>query len=311
MPKTRKFPNWCKKWRCSASTVTRCSRGPWKATWSSAHPTLSRGRVSFVLKLAYSKVTLLRKMLPVFAVVWSSWRRGSGCPRRTSQLATSLRVRVKTPHTSSGSTTWNLGLPGKLWQLVWWQARWMALVSPTPTSSSTTKLPGRGASCSSWLVRLAGASPSTSIQLIRMATSRSSRSCVASGIASPPPLTLINASDPSSQQFRVTFIPGASKHLVPSWSPLHLIRLIKLDLGLFSFFFSFMSSLSLGVTLLVRSSLCQPASSLFPPFLSLILLFPIIPIFFIISFIHSFNVDLFLTIVEDCYVYDGWVIAWC
>ena len=30
-----------------------------------------------------------------------------------------------------------------------------------------------------------------------------------------------------------------------------------------------------------------------------------------ISFIHSLNVDLFLTIVDDRYVYDWWIIAWC
>ena len=94
---------------------------------------------------------------------------------------------------------------------------------------------------------------------------------------------------------------------IHSWIPGHiLIRLIKLDQSPVSIFFSFLSSSLFGVTFWVGSSLLQPAPSFSPPSPSLTLLFPIIPLLFLISFIHSFIiVDLFMTIVDDRFVFNG------
>ena len=148
--------------------------------------------------------------------------------------------------------------------------------------------------------------PSGSTPRTRTATSRSSSSSAAPGLASPPPPTLSSSHPAGSrrQQFRVHGEDNASKQMLHSLVSRHLtFRLIKLDLS--PVCFSFLSSFPFGVTFWVGSSLLQPASSLFPPSPSLSLLFPIIPFLFLISFIHSFIVGLFLTIVGDSLVCNG------
>ena len=108
------------------------------------------------------------------------------------------------------------------------------------------------------------------------------------------------------QQYRVHGEDNTSKKMFYSLASRHLlIRLIKLDQIPVYFFFSFASKSPLGETFWVGSSLLQPAPSLFPPSPSPSLLFPIIPLLFLISFIHSFIVDLFLTIVDDLFVCNG------
>ena len=148
--------------------------------------------------------------------------------------------------------------------------------------------------------------PSGSTPRTRTATSRSSSSSAARGLGSPPPPTLSSSHPAGSrqQQYRVHGEDNASKQMFLSLaSRHHPFRLIKLDLS--PVFLSFMSSFPFGATFGVGSSLLQPASSLFPPSPSLSLLFPIIPFFFLISFIHSFIPVLVLTIVDDCLACNG------
>ena len=156
------------------------------------------------------------------------------------------------------------------------------------------------------LARPGSPSASTSTQLTRTATSRSSWSSAAPGLASPPSLSWSSASPVASSRGSSSQTIGgiADEH---TGAPYHLlIRLIKLDQNPGFIFFSFLSSPPFGETFWVGSSLLQPAPSFSPPSPSLTLLFPIIPLLFLISFIHSFIiVDLFMTIVDDRFVFNG------